>query len=103
MSERVRPLRVLGVSLALCLAPAVYAIARVVERAISPEQDPAAIIWTERSTVQARLMVTAFVTIVALWGALGIAQRWPQQMPRVVAIAAVGACVLLLVQTTVWP
>ena len=87
-----RPLA--GVSLALALSPAAYALAHAFERATSPEPDPGAVIWAEQSAFVSRVTVTAFVTALLATGGVALASRAREDTLRRLSVYAAIAAVL---------
>jgi hypothetical protein len=93
----------LGLAAAAAAAPCVYAIARVIESRISPEADPAAVLWAEHSALQTRLMVAGYATAVLAGGTVALVSWRPRIAPRLVAaLGAVSVLATLLVVLR-WP
>ena len=93
--------RPLGFAAGFAAAPLVYALVRVLSMRMEPEADPSAVIWAEHSPTVTRLVVTLYVGLAVLGGAVSLASAAPRAMPRVIAAVAVAAAIAVLAQT-VW-
>lgn len=91
----------MGLAAGVASAPLAYALLRALEARISPEHDPAAMIWAEHSAMHSRLLVTGYVTAVATLGTLALARATPRHAPHVVAAFALLSALALAAQT-VW-
>ncbi len=99
MNAAAKVSRPLGFAAGFAAAPLVYALVRVVALRMEPEADPAAVIWAEHSATVTRLVVTLYVGVAVLGGAVSLASAAPRVMPRVVGAVALVAALAVLVQT----
>ncbi len=84
-----------ALALAVSLAPAVYASLRVLRRALGPEPDPAAMLWTERSLTLDRLTLTLYATALISTGTAAVTRKFSDKMDSLlIACAALSALAL---------
>jgi hypothetical protein len=70
---------------------------------LSPEPDPTAVVWSTRSALLERLVVTGYGTALATIGALVLASAWPARAARIAAAVALVSTAAVVVQTVVAP
>lgn len=93
--------------MALASGAAVMALAyvalRVVEVAVFPRLNPAAIVWSERSALPWRLIVAAYVGGMGALGGAAWAERDARGAARCVGRALVLAAAAVALVGAVWP
>jgi hypothetical protein len=97
------PRPALGLAAGFVSAPLVYACVRVAQHRMSPEPDPAAVIWAEHSAALSRFTVTGFVSAMVLIAWLALARRGGPDVVRALAWLAAGSSVAVLVQSGLRP
>ena len=80
-----------------------YALLRVVERAFFAEPNPAALIWSERSSFVWRSLLALYAGGMGGFGGYALASRAPKACGRWLGIAVIGAALSLLLQAVFAP
>jgi hypothetical protein len=98
-----RSAALLAVALAATTSIAVYAAARIFERLVLPEPNPAALVWSERSAIFWRMVIAIYAAGAAAFGGVALGRRSPARAARLLVVALAIALVLGSVQAMVWP
>ncbi len=80
-----------------------YALARVLERAVFPEPNPAMLIWSERSNFVWRTAIALYAGGMGIFGGVALAARAPAASARALPVAIAAAAVALALQGALWP
>jgi hypothetical protein len=92
-----------GAALAAALAPLAYAALRVGARLLGPEPDPAAMLWTERSSTLDRLSLTLYATALTGSACVAIARKFADKMDSIVLAACALSATALFAQGALAP
>lgn len=92
-----------ALALSLALSPAVYASLRVLNRALGPEPDPAAMLWTERSLTLDRLTLTLYATALLSTGTAAIARKFSDKIDSLLVAGSSLSALVLFAQGALYP
>ena len=96
-----RPLFALAFGLAVSVIA--YVSVRLLDLAISPEPNPAIVIWTDRSRFIWRVLIAGYLGGASVFGGFGLAARTPERCVVWLERTIIGASIALLVQTMSCP
>lgn len=93
----------LGFACGCVFALALYPLLRVVSAVVSPEPNPATIIWSVHSGYFWRLWTVAYASAMAALVGGFAARRDPERVARLLARAVPYAVAALVAQALLWP
>jgi hypothetical protein len=93
----------IGVAWGSAIAVIAYALARVTERVLFPEPNPAMLLWADHSPFTWRVCLAVYIGGAGVFGGFAAARRSGPASARVLRALVGGAILGLLVQGVLWP
>ncbi len=87
----------------LAVSVIAYVAVRLLDLAISPEPNPAIVIWTDRSRFIWRALIAGYLGGASVFGGFGLAARTPARNVVWLERVIIGAAIALLLQAVCFP
>jgi hypothetical protein len=92
-----------GVAAGAAASVIAYAALRVLERALFPEPNPAALIWADRSPFVWRAAMALYLGGAGVFAGVGMALRAPRSAGRGLLALVAAAVAAIVTQGALWP